>query len=290
MKLLFLTFLLVTLAICMISVVTAADITISPITPGGLKKAVESAENGDTIYLKNGVYSGENNREINIIKSVNIIGKGKNVVIDGERQSYFFTSRIYYNVSLESLTLINFGYNKMMSGGAISAGPLTVKDCTFTNNQAGTGGAITCLRALTVSKSTFKNNKATNSAGAIRCYGALTVSSCTFKNNQAPYGGAILCHRALTLSKSTFKNNQAGIGGAIFKWGPSTVSSCTFKNNQARYRGGAIYNKNGALTVKNTNFTKNIENKKYNAIYGHKDKITKKNVTITPKDGTKVKK
>lgn len=53
-------------------------------------EAIETAENGDIIYLENDVYVGENNLEINIDKNITIWGKGKNVVIDGKTSILIF--------------------------------------------------------------------------------------------------------------------------------------------------------------------------------------------------------
>jgi hypothetical protein len=55
-----------------------------------LWEAIETAENGDIIYLENDVYVGENNLEINIDKNITIWGKGKNVVIDGKTSILIF--------------------------------------------------------------------------------------------------------------------------------------------------------------------------------------------------------
>lgn len=45
------------------------------------------------------------------------------------------------------------------------------------------------------------------------------------------------------------------------------------------------------VKIFNSKFIKNIAGKKYSVIYTYKNsKVTKKNVTITPKDGSNVKK
>lgn len=67
-----------------LSLVSASDITIDPNTPGGLKEAVKVANDGDTISLKDGIYTGANNTKIAIKKSITIKGLGSNVVLDGE--------------------------------------------------------------------------------------------------------------------------------------------------------------------------------------------------------------
>ena len=328
MLLTLLSFLIIaTLTISMISELSAADITIDPKTSGGLKKAMETAKNGDTILLKNGVYTGKNNVNLIINKNINIEGLGSKVVLDGEGNNHIFTIT-GETVSLKKLKVTN-GYSTA-SGGAINnvKGNLIVKDCTFTNNLAITGGAICTYNKLTVDNCTFTNNKAANYGGAIDSFGKVNINNCTFKNNQATKdgGGAIVSGGnpgdSLTVKKSTFINNRAEDGGAIdtyikatissctftnnramkkdagaidFRYGHSTVNSCTFKNNQAKRNGGAIcIGVHSGYTTKveivNSKFTNNIAGKIYNAIYTYRgSKFTQKNVSITPKFGTKVK-
>ena len=74
-KFLLLILILAVLTISLMSSVSAANQTINPHTSGGLKKAIDNADNGDTIYLKNGDYFGKDNTNLTISKSVNIIGK-----------------------------------------------------------------------------------------------------------------------------------------------------------------------------------------------------------------------
>jgi len=235
-------FIIAIVAISTVSMVSAADITISPTTSGGLKKAIDTAKNGDTIYLQNGVYKGKNNRDIAIKKDIKIIGKGNNVVLNGEGKYRFLIIEENKKVSV---TKIKF------TKGSTSAikqtkGTLTVNSCTFTDNQATPmGGAINTASKCTVSKSTFTNNQAgLGGAIASKAKGSLTINSCTFKNNQATNrGGVINSQGDLTVSKSTFTNNQAkksGSGAIYISGKKSDISGSTFTNNQAKRLGGAI--------------------------------------------------
>jgi predicted outer membrane repeat protein len=86
-----------------------------------------------------------------------------------------------------------------------------------------------------------------------------------------------------------FTFNKAKDGGAIYFIGLSTVEKSTFKNNKANQKGGAIYNQAKSLKISDSIFKNNIAGKTYNTIFT-KVTMTQENVTITPKDGTKVKK
>ena len=173
----------------MIETVNATNITINPTTPGGLKTAIKTAENGSTIFMENGVYNGTNNRGLLIERNLTIQGKGKNVVIDGEGKGRIFKFRAYNDLTIyiPTVTLSNLkiknGYTQYGFGGAIdgSVSNLTLKDCSFTNNQAMDGGAV--IGANYILNCSFKNNFATRSGGAI--VSVDNVINCSFKNNKA---------------------------------------------------------------------------------------------------------
>ena len=277
------------LAISTISIVSAADKTISPTTSGGLKKAIDTAKNGDTIYLNNGVYKGKNNREITINKNIQIVGKGNNVVFDGQGKYKFLKINKNKKVALQKITFTKG--NARNNGGAIeSRGTLTINSCTFTNNKAkSSGGAIYCINSgkLTVTGSTFTNNQATNiGGGAIRIVnGESSVTRSTFTNNKAKNeGGAIKSGASMgkeklskiTVTRSTFTNNQVEFsGGAI--WTNSikfTSSDSTFKNNKATIGrdtptgGGAISTYASESTVTRSTFTNNQANSRLGGGHG----------------------
>jgi len=238
---------LTVLAIGLIDSVSAVDITIGPNTPGGLKKAVESAKGGETIYLEDGVYTGANNRGLVINTSINIQGKSNNVVIDAQQKDRLFNIKTSFSNEI-SVTLKNLKFkngNASGEGGAIRISSfycrLNIISCTFTNNKAENGGAFNGFGATSISYSsvnncTFINNTASSLGGAIN--GASSVDGSTFINNKAFHGGAI--YRTPSVNNCSFRNNKAipmGIGGAIYI--ASSVKSCTFINNTANDEGGA---------------------------------------------------
>ncbi|MBR2695032.1 MAG: right-handed parallel beta-helix repeat-containing protein, partial [Thermoguttaceae bacterium] len=154
-------------------------------------------------------------------------------------------------------------------GGAIRSNSvsLTVSGCQFTDNEAYlVGGALFLydLETANVRDSIFTGNTAkTEHGGAIYSNGALTVSGSTFTNNKADGdGGAINSLENLTVTDSTFTGNSAneGNGGAIESsyGGNLTVTGCTFTDNTADIEGGAIDSFNiGSLTVTDSEFIGN---------------------------------
>ena len=162
-----------------------------------------------------------------------------------------------------------------LGGGIYSNGTLTVTDCTFTGNTAGSssltgGGAGIMLFSgtLTVTDCTFTSNSSHGGGGGIGMEaGTLIVANCCFNNNYCgDHGGAIYCNNdggTATVTNCTFANNTAAAelggnseGGAIFEnGGYLTVTNCTFANNTANRGGGILID--GPLTVVNSLFAAN---------------------------------
>lgn len=143
-------------------------------------------------------------------------------------------------------------------GGAIdiddfSSANSSILNSTFNNNTAGDGGAIDgngivegleLDPQLVVEGSTFSQNQAEGSGGAIYQIGKLEISNSDFNSNSAEGGdgGAIYAAGATVISDSTFEGNLSGEdGGAISTEDSVEVTSSTFNENSSGERGGAIY-------------------------------------------------
>jgi predicted outer membrane repeat protein len=134
---------------------------------------------------------------------------------------------------------------------------VTVTQCDFQDNQGREGGAIHSradaapdTTSLVVTRSTFTNNAASASGGALYNYGLrATIEACTFKTNTADQdGGAIYNYRAgPTIDSCLFVGNTAtGAGGAIqnlYNSSPDLIH-CTFVANDAP-KGGAVAGQGG---------------------------------------------
>jgi uncharacterized repeat protein (TIGR01451 family) len=146
----------------------------------------------------------------------------------------------------------------------------------FNGGVGGSGGAIlvdgSALGTLTLRRTVFSGNRATNVGGAIIAwmYGlpsALVIEDCTFASNVAVRtGGAItLANGRLAISGSTFSGNTVvGQGGALFVTEadpgqtPVSVTNSTFSGNSATGRppadgaagaGGAILDNGNPTTL-----------------------------------------
>ena len=229
-----------------------------------------------------------------IINSSNFTG---NTATGGGAIYSGYNSTLNPNGGILNINGSNFSGNHatgdyMAVGGAItSERDLTIKNSTFTGNQAvstngsAMGGAIFCHGNVTITGSKFgldalTGNTASSSntlaiGGAVYTMGNLTVNGSTFvynnvTGNNITSGGAIGNSGNLTVNGSTFTGNIAAsankfsAGGAIYNYGNLIVENkSTFTNNTATL-GGAIFSDYGPslvfVHVSNSNFTNNTAN------------------------------
>lgn len=230
------------------SAVWAATVSVTNFNdsgPGSLRQAVISAASGDTIdFLVSG--PGTISLTDNIIdlnKNLSIIGPGVGVVrVQGPSSHAPFPPPMFrvwagMNVSISGLTLMD-----APNGAIDNVGTLKVDNVVFKNNKGGMGGAIASCYGnshLTITNSTFSENKALYGGGAISACRWLSVSNSTFTGSSADYGGAI----------------------AITNTGPVSITNSTFYQNSATLFGGAITTDYPGLTIVNSTFSENSSSK-----------------------------
>jgi len=207
-----------------------------------------------------------------------------------------------HNSQSGTLTVNNsiFTSNYAGNGGAISNwGTLILDNSTFNiNNVINFGGAIyndgdkaqsiPYVGNVTVTNCTFTKNIAgtydtgSGSGGAIYTQlGDLTVDNCIFTGQNAlrGEGGAIYSVRSTSkFSNSSFTDNWVyrGSGGAIKSEGTSldpdvlTVINCTFTSNSAQYNAGAIGSRGSSIiNITGSTFTNNTADNYGGAIEIH---------------------
>ena len=229
-----------------------------------LKNAINSASNGDTIYIAPGTYTGSgSNVALTISKSLTLErwGSSGEVVFDGENKYTIFT--LSSNVIISSLTFKNA---KGSSGGALIIKSNSVifnsifKDCTASS----WGGAIDMNPgSATIVKSQFINNKASSGGGAISTAGVtLNIINSVFTNNNGGRGGAINSGNTaadLYIIGSVFnKNTATSYGGALIFDGTGNIYNSQFTDNSALLGGGAVYMWGYTHIIENTIFTNNL--------------------------------
>ncbi len=173
------------------------------------------------------------------------------VIIDGSSEGDIFRVAIGgVDLSIESVTLKN-GSNsavKIMS----STSSFSANACAFVDNSSPSsgGGAIDSSGVIHINACSFENNASNGGAyggGAIRLSAPepSTISNSSFTNNSAKASGGAVHYSnpgplaSLTISNSNFLNNSAEA------------------QNGASEGGGAIFHQDGLLTLLNSIFTHN---------------------------------
>ena len=198
-----------------------------------LDELIRTTQN-DTIILTYDYFCYDKGNLANgiiINKSVTIDGQGHKLDANNLMRIFQITNNA--EVTFKNIIFAN-GQAKYGGFGAAlwnnGAKNVTAINCTFENNVASYGGAISNVNAL---KCSFKNNSASNFGGAMWKGSAV---NCSFIGNTAKYGGAI--HSAQNAIDCSFTSNVASeFGGAMN--GGSAVN-CSFINNVANI-GSAIY-------------------------------------------------
>ena len=203
----------------------------------------------NTIVLENGTYSEIN---INIIKSVNIVGQDS-AVLDGANWGPILKISNASTVRLTNLTFKN-AFTNAIGSAVINSGNLYVDNVKFINNSARSSPAIDNSGNLSVINSYFEANYAFfRDGGAISNMGNLTVINSTFINNTALRNGGAIKHQGnrFKVINSTFIGNDAygwdNYGGAVYIWASKAeIYNSTFKSNWGGY-GGAVFISGGNL-------------------------------------------
>ena len=237
-----------------------------------LKQALDSSKNGDTIIINDGIFSGENNTNLVISKSLTLkAAEGATPIFNGQSKNKIFEIQSP-NVTLDGLTFVNG--NVPNYGGAllIQNSNTNIRNCTFRNCYANAGGAVFIYPS--VSNTVFKDTciercQAKYYGGGVYLYNG-TVNNTVFDNTTfrncyaAIYAAAIYNKGSNTkIINSTFNKSRATDGGSIFNDKKSSnllINGSSFNNNVADDQGGAIYagGSTNPITIVNSNFTNNI--------------------------------
>lgn len=220
-----------------------------------LRHAIDYTSNDSTIYLNDGHYVGEDNRNISLDKSVTLIGKSKeNTIIDCELSGRLFEMNSNSKLTLINLTLTNG--NLTDNGGLIynEGGQITIKNCILRNSQGYlNGGTIyNNFGTLNIEDSSFINNTAEQYGGVIYTIGQTNIKNSNFTENvmtaQESVGCCIASNGKLNLEGCIFSNNFVVYSAAaLLNLGNATINNCRFEYLTTNYTAGAISNHNYAV-------------------------------------------
>ncbi|WP_292896411.1 Ig-like domain repeat protein [Methanobrevibacter sp.] len=214
------------------------QITIVHNTMKDLDDLIQSTLN-DTIILNYDYFWGDQDQNLTngiiINESITIDGQGHKIDVSKKMRMFQITNNA--TVTFKNITFLNGWTGANGYGGAVwnnGAKSVTAINCTFENNTAHNGGALTGVNAINC---TFKNNYITQNGGKGGAMYEGTATNCIFtgngainKNNKDIDGGAMYNTTAINC---TFTNNNAIRAGGAMDHG--TATNCTFIDNTAQF-------------------------------------------------------
>jgi hypothetical protein len=222
-----------------------------------IQEAVNAALNGDTIFIADGVYTGEGNRDVDFLgKAITVRSENgpQNCIIDCENsgRGFYFHSGEDPNSILAGFTIKN-GYAHNGAGIYCNGSSPLIRNCNFIEGSAQEwGGGIYCYKSSPlISNCTFTGNSAFE-GGAITTYSYWNylcsphIENChIFGNTASGSGGGINsdCLSTPVISNCLINRNNAGMYGgggiSIFQSNP-TINGCTIVDNSTEGSGCGI--------------------------------------------------
>ena len=240
-----------------------ADVRNVPMDYLTIQVAIDDANDGDTVLVASGIYTGDGNRDIDF--------RGKAITVKSEfgpeactidsqgteddpHRGFFFHSSEDANSILEGFTITN-GYTvyPTMGGGIYcDASSPRISNCIVSENAARLGGGIVCKdsNAIITDCVIIGNSAIISKGGGIFCINASPhILDCLITENTAfEDGGGVKCdYSNPTITRCVIRNNTAEAGGGIgigtMGGVPSQLKmiNCLITGNTSRSRGGGIH-------------------------------------------------
>jgi len=263
----------------------ARTITVDDDNPAdfnNIQAAINDANNGDTVEIQPGTYTGPGNRDIDFLgKPITVTG------IDPDDANTVAETIIDCNAAeADRHRGFNFvsgeGRDSVLAGVTITNGNGPYAEFIILDRDILpylVAGAIFCNQSSpTIMHCNIKGNYAAEMGGAMfNCESSPEILDCSFIENGAEAGGAIWnWNSSPSIKNCVFHNHSTfGGGGAAVYWGRSAanpiIANCTFTANSSAARSaGAILNRaESGLIIANCTFMHNSAGERAGAIYNY---------------------
>ncbi len=245
---------LILLTLILTPVYLFADIINIPEDFEAIQDGIDEAEDGDTVLVADGEYTGEGNTELQIDNEIFLLSEGgpENCIINCEEEARSYGIRIYDAGVVSGFTVT----------GATSCGikvdhvdDFLIDNCIIRDNAASSrynifegGGILIRYSEGTVNYCIITNNSSYRDGGGVFLTNSeVDFVNCEITDNLAySDGGGIYCddESQLSLLKNCLitgnESNDNGGGVALFTSNTMDVRNCTFSENRSD-NGGAIY-------------------------------------------------
>ncbi len=217
-----------------------------------IQAAIDDANDGDTVLVADGTFTGDGNRDIDF-KGKAITVKSQNgpekCIIDCQgtfrepHRGFYFHNNEDANSIIQSITVTG-GYfmqwATLNKGGAIlceNSSPQII-DCIIIGNQTDEGGAVATVNSSARIINCLIGENFASSGGGIICEGGNPVlERCCIQKNQAAFAGGIYCLRTdqdiLILNCSIKENIAKSSGGGLICSKGTIISGCLIVGNIA---------------------------------------------------------
>ncbi|MHC4587616.1 MAG: choice-of-anchor Q domain-containing protein, partial [Planctomycetota bacterium] len=264
-----------------------------------IQAAIDAANDGDTVVVSDGIYTGPGNRDIDFKGKVIIVRSEngpQNCIIDCQKsgRGFHFHSDEHYNSILDGFTITD-GYAGYGGGIYCESSHPTITNCTFRDNTAQYWAKFSPLTPHENSSLMVNNDGEVHITtpvlppgwrgvgGGICCrLSSPTLTNCKFIDNSAnESGGGMYGYKSSTiLTNCTFITNTATYGGAMSNsHGSPVLNNCTFVSNLASY-GGAIRNSSSSPRLFNCIFSGNSAGRKGGCMYNQDSNPMQTNCTF----------
>jgi hypothetical protein len=213
--------------------------------------AMSAATHGDTVLVRDGVYAGEENKNLDFLgKAITLRSEGgpENCVIDceGAGRAFYFHSGETSDSIVKGFTILNCSVAD--DGGAIlcTLSSPSIVDCIITGNRAGRGGGLYLQYSSAVLKNCDVSGNSASTGGGLFCDSSSpTITHCTLTRNIADWAGGVEVYSStMILVKSILWADATASGAAEIAL--ENDSTLTVKYSDVQGGAGSIYREAGS--------------------------------------------